>query len=155
LIGYKGVNVNRIKQESGCGVYINPHHLKVYITSTGMYRVHKAVQLIADTVSRAPAVSLREHSDRYVVDLPPQLTGLLIGSGGSTIKYIREMSGAFVLINHQIMKVIVTGTPQRVLRAAAMVEAVLSFGSAVNSSPTTPYYTGKQIEAMISNLRGF
>ncbi|KAG5185996.1 hypothetical protein JKP88DRAFT_268124 [Tribonema minus] len=106
----------------------------------GMYRayqrIHIAAGMVADLISKAPvnvsAAGVEDEVVSQMMDCPPHLIGLLIGRGGSTIKRIKEESRANVVINQKMMKVIVSGIPQSVRLAVAMIEDVFTFGKAAD-----------------------
>ncbi|CAM9743942.1 unnamed protein product, partial [Phaeothamnion confervicola] len=131
VIGRSGAHIKEMKHRSGCGMWVDQKDLKLYITGSDMGRIHAAARMVAELISKAPvnvnSAGVEDEVVSHMIDCPPHLIGLLIGRGGSTIKRIKEESRANVVINQKMMKVIVSGIPQSVRLAVAMIQDVFNF----------------------------
>ncbi|KAK9470545.1 uncharacterized protein V1510DRAFT_422824 [Dipodascopsis tothii] len=105
LIGYQGVVINRIRDETGARVYVNK--IDSYSTDrlvriignrqqvdAARSAIDKVVQNLKETVRHHNNdfgnVSMESHPIAYRAEFPAEYAGALIGPEGKTIKYISE-----------------------------------------------------------------
>ncbi|GMH43569.1 hypothetical protein BSKO_11491 [Bryopsis sp. KO-2023] len=99
----------------------------------------KAKKMVTDLINGEPGsaqVVIQKYGANRSLDCPKAMVGRVIGKGGETIKTLQKQTGATVQIEQtgDPCKVTISGLPQAVERAAAMVQDIISGGNPLHLS---------------------
>lgn len=132
IIGRSGSQIKAIQRETHCAVWVdqdvpNDHPRKVFFQGSKC-NVAVAVARVEKLIIEAP-MSCSEFTCA-VKDCPSDFIGMLIGKDGARIQRIRLNSGANLSLNQSVRenvpkKIIISGTPDRVGVAIALVDEAL------------------------------
>lgn len=117
IIGAKGANIRKLGDESGARIDIDKVNMKVLIRGKED-QVQKAKAMIEEIVKDEAA-----RRTQFVV--PEEACPSIIGKGGETIRKIQGDTGTRLDIDRQTSRVTITGKPEDVIAAKALVEEVV------------------------------
>ncbi len=130
VIGKNGVHIKRVKQETGCCIWLNQSDLNLHIIGNDPAQEAMAVSHIETLIRSTPIRggqmnrrSMRNFTTK-MIDCPSQLVGLLIGRNGCNIKRIKQESMASITINQVMGKAIICGSPKGTEKAASAIEKI-------------------------------
>eukprot|EP01084_Bolivina_argentea_P185128 319265_1 len=108
VIGKRGVHIKKMKQTTGCVMWLNQSDLTLHIMGKDTVQEEMAASLVKNFIQTAPVRGvnmgqgmMREFTTK-MIHCPARLTGLLIGRNGISIKRIKQQFMVSIIIN-QIM----------------------------------------------------
>uniref|UniRef100_A0A7S4SM47 RRM domain-containing protein n=1 Tax=Alexandrium monilatum TaxID=311494 RepID=A0A7S4SM47_9DINO len=138
LIGKGGETVKQLSKDSGARIEISktgndgPNGERTVYLSGSNECIDKAKQMIEDTLSKARERTGVNNPNAFIMKVPHELVGMLIGKGGETIKELKKESGARIDISKEPTEsssndrlVHISGPPECVEFAKKMVEEML------------------------------
>ncbi len=130
VIGKRGAHIKRVKQVTGCYMWLNQSDLKLHIIGNDPVKEAMAVSLVENLVRTAPVRGVQMSEDfmsnftTKMMDCPAQLVGLLIGRNGTSIKRIKRESMVSIIINQVMGKAIICGSPEGTEKAGRAIKQI-------------------------------
>ncbi len=128
VIGKRGAHIRRVKQATGCCIWLSQSDLNLHIVGNDPEQEAAAVSHIETLIRTAPVRGVQINKESMtnfttmMIDCPIHLVGLLIGRNGCSIKRIKQESSASIIINQVMGKVIICGSPEGTGKAAKAIE---------------------------------
>jgi len=120
VIGLKGSQVNQIQQDTGTKIDVDFDTDPCKCFLKGEPSAVEAAKKILLTI----AMQIEDGNSEYL-DLPKQVSGVLIGSAGSKVREFQEQTGARIDVDKtgNTCRVRLTGTPAQVANAKQLIRA--------------------------------
>ena len=145
IIGKGGANIAEVQQSTGARIKLSPNNdyypgtqERVGLIMGEVETINKMLNFVIEKIRQEPpAMRLnpamtydRERAKQMKIVVPNSTAGLIIGKGGSTIKYIGDQTGARIQVSQKNAETVpgervigITGTLEQVQAACAVIAA--------------------------------
>lgn len=153
VIGKQGLNINTIREKSGARIEAEDRsdelcEFRISGRTDSIERAKHMIQELLEKVQQGGGVGGcsgglisdrgdgRGLGDSDTLEFPVALTGGIIGSRGAKINEVRQQSGARVQVEklEDICRVVISGGPEQIDKAKAMIRALADEGQSVQGA---------------------